>query len=140
MREHGIDFTVGTRLGCLIGEKIDGKSTYSCGLGRATYVVKNAGDAGKVQPPEFIVSANPLDQQSLNAPLSFSQAMTNVLDTVNQHQSVASQKMTAVETGKSDDLVGAMVASQKASLSFNALMQVRNKVVTSFEDIMKMPV
>ncbi|HHX8270896.1 TPA: flagellar hook-basal body complex protein FliE [Vibrio diabolicus] len=94
----------------------------------------------QVQSPEFIVSANPLDQQSLNAPLSFSQAMTNVLDTVNQHQSVASQKMTAVETGKSDDLVGAMVASQKASLSFNALMQVRNKVVTSFEDIMKMPV
>lgn len=94
----------------------------------------------QVQSSEFIVSANPLDQQSLNAPLSFSQAMTNVLDTVNQHQSVASQKMTAVETGKSDDLVGAMVASQKASLSFNALMQVRNKVVTSFEDIMKMPV
>ncbi|WP_182033019.1 flagellar hook-basal body complex protein FliE [Vibrio diabolicus] len=94
----------------------------------------------QVQSSEFTVSANPLDQQSLNAPLSFSQAMTNVLDTVNQHQSVASQKMTAVETGKSDDLVGAMVASQKASLSFNALMQVRNKVVTSFEDIMKMPV
>lgn len=46
----------------------------------------------QVQPPEFVVSANPLDQQSLNAPLSFSQAMTNVLDTVNQHQSVASQK------------------------------------------------
>lgn len=94
----------------------------------------------QAQPPEFVVSANPLDQQTLNAPISFSQAMTNVLDTVNQHQSVASQKMTAVETGSSDDLVGAMVASQKASLSFNALMQVRNKVVMSFEDIMKMPV
>ncbi|AYO12468.1 flagellar hook-basal body complex protein FliE [Vibrio campbellii] len=94
----------------------------------------------QVQPPEFVVSANPLEQQTLNAPLSFSQAMTNVLDTVNQHQSVASQKMTAVETGASDDLVGAMIASQKASLSFNALMQVRNKVVMSFEDIMKMPV
>ena len=94
----------------------------------------------QVQPPEFVVSANPLDQQTLNAPLSFSQAMTNVLDTVNQHQSVASQKMTAVETGASDDLVGAMIASQKASLSFNALMQVRNKVGMSFEDIMKMPV
>lgn len=94
----------------------------------------------QAQPPEFVVSANPLAQQTLNAPISFSQAMTNVLDTVNQHQSVASQKMTAVETGASDDLVGAMVASQKASLSFNALMQVRNKVVMSFEDIMKMPV
>lgn len=90
--------------------------------------------------PEFVVSANPLDVQKVNSPMSFSTAMTDVLNSVNQHQSVASQKMTAVETGQSDDLVGAMIASQKASLSFNALMQVRNKVVTSFEDIMKMPV
>ncbi|KJY74579.1 flagellar hook-basal body protein FliE [Vibrio coralliilyticus] len=98
-------------------------------------------DAMRAQiQPEFLVSANPLDVQQVNQPLSFSTAMTNVLDTVNQHQSAASQKMTAVETGQSDDLVGAMIASQKASLSFNALMQVRNKVVTSFEDIMKMPV
>tara|TARA_B100001057_G_scaffold500274_1_gene614450 strand:- start:2608 stop:2964 length:357 start_codon:yes stop_codon:yes gene_type:complete len=94
----------------------------------------------QVQPTEFVVSVNPLDQENTNTPLSFSEAMTGVLDTVNQHQSLASQRMTAVETGKSDDLVGAMVASQKASLSFNALMQVRNKVVMSFEDIMKMPV
>ncbi|OEE86187.1 flagellar hook-basal body complex protein FliE [Enterovibrio norvegicus FF-162] len=102
-------------------------------------------DAMRVQAqPDFIVSANPLDVNAVNAtthqPMSFSQAITNVLDTVNQHQSTASQKITAVELGKSDDLVGAMVASQKASLSFNALMQVRNKVVSSFDDIMKMPV
>lgn len=90
--------------------------------------------------PDYVITNNPNDLNRLNPPLSFSQAMTNVLDSVNAHQSVASQKMTAVETGASDDLVGAMIASQKASLSFNALMQVRNKVVTSFEDIMKMPV
>ncbi|ENM5916370.1 flagellar hook-basal body complex protein FliE [Vibrio mimicus] len=94
----------------------------------------------QLTPPEFVVTDNQLDVRGLNEPLSFSQAMSNVLNTVNKHQSVASQKMTAVETGQSDDLVGAMVANQKASLSFNALMQVRNKVVNSFEDIMKMPV
>ncbi|MDO6705478.1 MULTISPECIES: flagellar hook-basal body complex protein FliE [unclassified Photobacterium] len=87
---------------------------------------------------EFAVKANPLDQQV--KPLSFSSAMTGVLDLVNNHQAHASAKMTAVETGKSDDLVGAMIASQKASLSFSALMQVRNKVVGAFEDVMKMPV
>jgi flagellar hook-basal body complex protein FliE len=90
--------------------------------------------------PDFVVSANPLDVSKVQQPLSFSGAMTQVLDVVNEHQSNASKKMTAVETGQSDDLVGAMVASQKASLSFSALMQVRNKVVSSFEDIMKMPV
>ncbi|MBY7997682.1 flagellar hook-basal body complex protein FliE [Vibrio fluvialis] len=98
-------------------------------------------DAMRVEAtPDFVVSSNPLDVKAVNPPLSFSSAMTQVLDVVNQHQAVASSKMTAVETGKSDDLVGAMIASQKASLSFNALMQVRNKVVASFEDIMKMPV
>ncbi|MBY6199172.1 flagellar hook-basal body complex protein FliE [Vibrio hangzhouensis] len=90
--------------------------------------------------PDFVVSNNPMDVNKVNEPMAFSGAMKNVLDMVNQHQSVASQKMTAVETGQSDDLVGAMIASQKASLSFSALMQVRNKVVASFEDIMKMPV
>ncbi len=37
------------------------------------------------------------------------------------------------------ELVGAMVASQKAGLSFSALMQVRNKLMTGFDDIMRMP-
>ncbi|EKO3629078.1 flagellar hook-basal body complex protein FliE [Vibrio metschnikovii] len=93
-----------------------------------------------VQQVAFVIKPNPIDTTGLNQPISFSQAITNVLDTVNRHQSIASQKMEAVDTGKSDDLTGAMIASQKASLSFNALMQVRNKVVTSFEDVMKMPV
>lgn len=100
--------------------------------------------------PSFVVVVNPFDQAApaaemanpatLNDPLSFSGAMRQVLDSVNAQQADASQRMSAVETGKSDDLVGAMVASQKASLSFSALMQVRNKVVASFEDVMKMPV
>ncbi|WP_305417763.1 flagellar hook-basal body complex protein FliE [Photobacterium leiognathi] len=94
---------------------------------------------------DFIVKPNRMTVEATNtqftpAPLSFSQAMTGVLNTVNQHQKTASDKITAVELGQSDDLVGAMVASQKASLSFSALMQVRNKVVASFEDVMKMPV
>ena len=90
--------------------------------------------------PDFVVSSNPADKVQSLAPMSFSGAMKGVLDRVNEHQSLASNKMSAVETGQSDDLVGAMVASQKASLSFSALMQVRNKVVSSFDEIMKMPV
>jgi flagellar hook-basal body complex protein FliE len=36
--------------------------------------------------------------------------------------------------------LGATIASQKAGLSFNALMQVRNKMVSNFESIIKMPI
>ncbi len=39
----------------------------------------------------------------------------------------AAEKMAAVDAGRSDDLVGAMLASQQASLSFSMLMQARNK-------------
>ncbi|WP_462380845.1 flagellar hook-basal body complex protein FliE [Pseudomonas sp. Marseille-QA0892] len=54
-----------------------------------------------------------------------------------QHQ--AASAMTAVDSGNSEDLVGAMVQSQKASVSFSALLQVRNKLTTAFDDIMRMP-
>lgn len=54
-----------------------------------------------------------------------------------QHQ--ASAAMAAVDSGKSDDLVGAMIDSQKASVSFSALLQVRNKLTTAFDDVMRMP-
>ena len=57
--------------------------------------------------PDFLVANNPMDVNKVNPPMAFSGAMKNVLDMVNQHQSTASQKMTAVETGQSDDLVGA---------------------------------
>ena len=46
--------------------------------------------------------------------------------------------MSAVENGESDDLVGAMLASQEASLSFSMLLQVRNKVVGAVDELIKM--
>ncbi|AVV85030.1 flagellar hook-basal body protein FliE [Shewanella putrefaciens] len=59
---------------------------------------------------------------------------------VNQDQNQSSMAMTAVDSGKSDDLVGAMVASQKASLSFATMLQIRNRLVQAFDDVMKMPI
>lgn len=56
----------------------------------------------------------------------------------NQHHK-AGALTAAVDSGASDDLVGAMIESQKASVSFSALMQVRNKVTSAFEEIMRTP-
>jgi flagellar hook-basal body complex protein FliE len=38
------------------------------------------------------------------------------------------------------DLSDVMIASQKASVSFQAMTQVRNKLVQAYQDIMQMPV
>lgn len=66
---------------------------------------------------------------------SFEQALRSV--DAEQHKSSAA--MAAVDSGQSDDLVGAMIQSQKASVSFSALLQVRNKLTGAFDDIIRMP-
>ena len=48
--------------------------------------------------------------------------------------------MAAVDAGRSDDLVGAMLSSQEASLSFSMLMQVRNKVMGAVDEVVKLQV
>jgi flagellar hook-basal body complex protein FliE len=58
---------------------------------------------------------------------------------VDAQDRAAAEKMAAVDAGQSDDLVGAMLASQQASLSFSMLMQTRNKIVGAMEDLIKLP-
>ncbi|QGZ38427.1 flagellar hook-basal body complex protein FliE [Pseudoduganella flava] len=70
---------------------------------------------------------------------SFAQAMTNAVQGVNAADQAASAKMADVDAGRSDDLVGAMLASQEASLSFSMLMQVRNKVMGAVDELIKLP-
>lgn len=75
-----------------------------------------------------------------NGNFSFAQSMKDALVSVDQDQQVANQKMADVDSGKSDDLVGAMLSSQQANLSFSMLMQVRNKVMGAVDDLLKLPV
>ncbi|SHH19966.1 flagellar hook-basal body complex protein FliE [Ferrimonas marina] len=86
------------------------------------------------------IRPNGLDQPfaGVSAP-KFSQLMNQKVNAINADQIHADQIRTDVDLGRSEDLVGAMVASQKASLSFSALVQVRNKLVAAFDDVMKMP-
>ncbi|MCP9758617.1 flagellar hook-basal body protein [Aquitalea sp. S1-19] len=71
---------------------------------------------------------------------SFSDAMMAALQSVDAQGREASDKMTEVDSGRSNDLVGAMILSQEAGLSFSMLTQVRNKVVSAVDDLIKMPV
>lgn len=71
---------------------------------------------------------------------SFTQSMKDAFASVDQEGRDASDRMAAVDAGKSDDLVGAMLASQQASLSFSMLMQVRNKVMGAVDELIKLPV
>ncbi len=72
---------------------------------------------------------------------SFGALFSQAVNAVNNNQMQASAAATAYEQGDPNvDLTRVMIQSQKASVSFQALTQVRNKVVQAYEDIMKMPV
>ena len=71
--------------------------------------------------------------------LSFSQVLNNAIDNVDAVQHSAGAKQKAIEMGQSDDLAGAMIESQKASVAFSAMMQVRNKLTTALDEVMNTP-
>lgn len=70
----------------------------------------------------------------------FGQVLGQALSTVNEYQLDSGAKAAAFSRGETDDLVGVMVASQKSSVAFQAALQVRNRMVSAYQDIMNMPI
>ena len=69
----------------------------------------------------------------------FSALLKNSIDTVNDAQQQASSLAKAFENGETEvPLAEVMVSLQKASVSFQAMVQVRNKLVEAYKDIMNM--
>lgn len=88
-----------------------------------------------------LASASGLQQTQNTGKLNFADALKASLNQVNQVQ------MDAEKLGKSfamgDDSVSlsdVMIAGQKANISFQATVQVRNKLVSAYHDIMNMQV
>ncbi len=71
----------------------------------------------------------------------FGAMLKTTINAVNDAQQHASQLKTGFESGTSDkSLAEVMIAAQKADLSFRAVTEVRNKLITAYQDIMNMPV
>jgi flagellar hook-basal body complex protein FliE len=79
--------------------------------------------------------------ESPAAGVDFSSALKNSLDQVNNAQLKAEQLGKQFAMGDdSVNLSDVMIASQKANISFQATIQVRNKLVSAYHDIMTMQV
>ena len=70
----------------------------------------------------------------------FAERLGNAVENVNAQQGKASQAARDFETGRTENLAAVMVEQQVASLGFQMTMQVRNKALTAYRDIMNMPV
>lgn len=71
----------------------------------------------------------------------FGQALKSAIDQVNAAQQQAQQMTQDFVAGQENvNLQDVMVNLQKASLSFQQMVQVRNKLVSAYQDVMNMPV
>ena len=78
--------------------------------------------------------------QPSDEPHEFSALLKQSIDTVNETQQTAKQMAKSFEIGQDDvNLAEVMVSLQKASVSFQAMVQVRNKLVEAYQDVMNMP-
>ena len=65
----------------------------------------------------------------------------SAVDKVNATQQQAGKLAQAFETGDANvDLASVMISMQKANISFQAMTQVRNKLVAAYQEIMNMQV
>jgi flagellar hook-basal body complex protein FliE len=70
----------------------------------------------------------------------FTDALRSAISEVNNLQSKSGDLATAFERGETTDIAAVMLAKQQASIGFETTLQVRNKLLSAYKDIMSMPV
>lgn len=68
----------------------------------------------------------------------FLDTLRGAMDQVDQLQTSAQTKVAALLDGSGMDVHSAMIAVEKADLSFQLMMQVRNKIVAAYQEISRM--
>lgn len=74
------------------------------------------------------------------ARVGFGDAMRTALNQVNDSQARASAITESYERGETTDIAAVMLARQQASIGFEATLQVRNRLLSAYRDVMSMPV
>ncbi len=70
----------------------------------------------------------------------FGEILKDAISTANELQKQSDQQIQKFMSGESQDLHTTVIAMQKADLSFQMMMQVRNKIVQAYQEIMRMQV
>ena len=71
---------------------------------------------------------------------SFSQFLNRSINEVNDMLGAADQSARELASGKSENLHDAMITMEKAETAFKLLVQVRNKVIDAYQEVMRMQV
>lgn len=76
----------------------------------------------------------------VSAGQSFGDALKESMNEVNNMQLDADKSIEALVSGENKDIHGTMIALSKADLAFRMTVQVRNKVLDAYQEVMRMQV
>ena len=85
---------------------------------------------------EDFPSLRPEDQKGRN----FTDVLKHSIEEANVLQNEADHAIQELASGQSKNLHETMILLEKAEISFKLMMQVRNKIVEAYQEIMRMPV
>ena len=71
---------------------------------------------------------------------NFSNILNDAIDSMEETEAASNAASEALLTGESDDIHTALVASQKAEIAVSYAVQIRNKMIEAYNDIMNMQV
>ena len=71
---------------------------------------------------------------------SFSETLKKFVSDVNNLQLEADNQMRLMAAGQAENLHDVMIAVEKAGISFELLMEIRNKVLEAYQELMRMQV
>ena len=86
------------------------------------------------------LSTDTLQAKSVDVGPSFSQRISDGLNDVAKAQNSASQLAKDYELGSESDLSKVMINQQISSVGFQLTLNIRNKALSAYKDIMNMPV
>ena len=86
------------------------------------------------------IEASDVHQAGEAGGANFMGSLKEAIGHINDAQTGASQAVDALVTGQSTNIHQTMVALQQADASFQLMMQVRNKLVTAYEEIQRMQI
>lgn len=80
------------------------------------------------------------DAQAGTNTAPFSRYVKGALKDTNQKMLDADQAINDLVTGRDPDVHNTMIAMQKAEISFELIMQIRNKLISAYDEIRKMSI
>ena len=107
--------------------------------------IRNLQSIGLSQESALLKAENVKQQLAGFSPVQasgpgFSERLEGALNSVAEAQSNAAKSVVDYETGKTENLAKVMVDQQVSSLGFQMTLNVRNKALSAYKEIMNMPV